>query len=141
MGGYETSALGPVSPHQAALKWVLQNTNVTAAILGMRDISHLREDISVMGMRFGYLDGLTLERYGKAVQPYYCNLCAKCEPTCPRGVAISSINRCLMYAEAYKSHMLARSTYQEIPESFSANACLDCSSCVARCINRLDIQF
>jgi hypothetical protein len=140
-GGYETNALGPVSPHQAALKWVLQNTDVTAAIPGMRDISHLREDIAVMGMRFGYLDGLILKRYGKAVQPYYCHLCGKCESTCPKGVAISTINRCLMYAEAYRSPALAESTYHEIPKSISASACLDCSNCVARCINGLDIQI
>jgi predicted aldo/keto reductase-like oxidoreductase len=139
-GGYETNELGPVSPHQAALKWVLQNTNVTAAIPGMRDILHLREDIAVMGMRFGYLDGLILKRYGKAVQPYYCHLCGKCESTCPKDVAISTINRCLMYAEAYRSHVLARSTYHEIPKSLSASSCLDCSNCAARCVNGLDIQ-
>jgi predicted aldo/keto reductase-like oxidoreductase len=140
-GGYETNALGPVSPHQAALKWVLQNTNVTAAIPGMKDISHLKEDIAVMGMRFGYVDGLILKRYGKAVQPYYCHLCGKCESTCPKGVEISTINRCIMYSEAYRSHSLARSTYCEIPKFNSASACLDCSNCMARCVNGLDIQL
>jgi predicted aldo/keto reductase-like oxidoreductase len=44
-----------------------------------------------------------------------------------------------MYAEAYKSFELARSTYSEIPAAVSAAACLDCSACVARCVNMLDI--
>jgi len=138
-GGYETDALGPISPHQAALKWALQNKNLTAAIPGMRDMAELREDISVMGMKFGYLDKLILKRYGAAVRPYYCHLCGKCETTCPKGVAISTINRCLMYAEAYKSTELARSTYNEIPVAVSAAACSDCAACVARCVNGLDI--
>jgi uncharacterized protein len=138
-GGYTTEKPGPFTPHQAALKWVLEDKHVTAAIPGMRDITQLREDIAVMGMRFGYLDKLILKRYAKAVEPYYCHLCGQCEATCPRGAAISTINRCLMYAEAYKSPVLASSTYQEIPSSRSASACLACSDCVARCVNGLDI--
>lgn len=138
-GGYTTDALGPFSPHQAALKWALQDKNVTAAIPGMRSITELREDIAVMGMRFGYLDKLILRSYGRAVAPYYCHLCGQCEATCPKGAAISTINRSLMYAEAYGSPALARSTYQEIPSSRSASACLDCSDCMARCVNGIDI--
>ena len=138
-GGYATDALGPFSPFQAAIKWVLQDQHITATIPGMRDLAQLREDIAVMGTRFGYLDNFILKRYGAAVQPYYCHLCGKCEATCPKGVAISTINRCLMYEEAYKSPVLARSTYHEIPSSLSASVCLDCSDCVARCINKLDI--
>jgi predicted aldo/keto reductase-like oxidoreductase len=138
-GGYETDALGPISPHQAALKWALQNKNITAAIPGMRDVAELREDIAVMGMKFGYMDKLILKRYGAAVRPYYCHLCGRCEAACPKGVAISTVNRCLMYAEAYKSFELARSTYNEIPAAASAAACLDCSVCVVRCVNGIDI--
>jgi len=140
-GGYTTDALGPISPHQAALKWVLQNMHVTTAIPGMRNMAELREDIAVMGMQFGYLDRLILNRYGTAIRHQYCHLCAECEPSCPRNVAISTINRCLMYAEGYKSAELAQSTYDEIPSAFSASACLDCSICVARCANGLNIPM
>jgi predicted aldo/keto reductase-like oxidoreductase len=105
----------------------------------MRDMAELREDIAVMGMKFGYLDKLILKRYGAAVKNYYCHLCGECETTCPKGVAISTINRCLMYKEGYKESGLARSTYVEIPASISASACLDCRDCVARCVNGLDI--
>ncbi len=140
-GGYTTDKLGPFSPHQAALKWVLQDKHVTAAIPGMRNISEFREDIAVMGMRFGSLDKLLLKRYGTAVAPHYCHLCGQCEATCPNGVAISTINRCLMYAEAYRSPVLAKSSYNEIPLSLSASACLDCSECVVKCVNGLDIPM
>ena len=40
-GGYKTDALGKVSPHQAALKWVLQDTNVATTIPGMKDMTVL----------------------------------------------------------------------------------------------------
>jgi len=138
-GGYATDALGPISPHQAALKWVLRDTNITTTIPGMRDMAELREDIAVMGMPFEYADERILQRYSAAVGPYYCHFCGKCEKTCPKGVEISTINRSLMYAEGYKSPELALSTYREISAAASASACLDCAACVARCVNGLDI--
>ena len=56
------------------------------------------------------------------------------------GVEISTINRSLMYAEGYRNHELALSTYREIPAPVSALACFDCSECVARCVNGLNIR-
>ena len=138
-GGYETDALGPVSPHQAALMWVIQDRHVAAAVPGMRDIAEMREDIAVMGMRFSLLDRVILRGYAAAVKPFYCRLCGRCEATCPKGVAISTINRCLMYAEAYRNPGLARETYGEIPRGASASECLSCPRCDARCVNGLDI--
>jgi len=140
-GGYQTQALGPISPHQAALKWVLQNPHVTAAIPGMKDMAQLKENIAVMGMPFKYADRRTLERYAEAVEPYFCSMCGSCESGCPRGVEISTVNRALMYAEGgYRDHRLASATYREIPSGQRAAACLDCSDCTARCVNGLDIS-
>ena len=139
-GGYETGASGKISPYQAALKWVLRNPNITAAIPGMKDLSQLKEDIAVMGMPFELADERILQRYHAAVKPYYCHLCGKCEGTCLKGVEISTINRSLMYAEGYRNYELALATYREIPVSVSASACLNCSSCTARCVNGLNIR-
>ena len=140
-GGYKTDALGPISPHQAALKWALQDTNVTNAIPGMRDMSMLQEDMAVMGMmRLTNADARVLKRYSEAINPYYCRLCAQCEPTCPQNVAISTINRSLMYAEGYGDMELAGTTYREIKPDLSAAACLNCDGCAARCVNGIDIS-
>jgi predicted aldo/keto reductase-like oxidoreductase len=138
-GGYKTDALGSISPHQAALKWVLQDTNVTCAIPGMQNMSMLMDDIAVMGMKLSRADARVLDRYSRAISPYYCHLCAKCEGTCPNHVAISVVNRSLMYLEGYGSIELARSTYDELPRNGSAAACLNCSQCVAQCVNGINI--
>jgi predicted aldo/keto reductase-like oxidoreductase len=140
-GGYGTEALGKISPHQAALKWALQNPNVTMAIPGMKDLAQLREDIAVMGMPFQYADERILRKYHTVIAGFYCDLCGTCEGTCPRGVAISTVNRALMYAEgAYKDRRLAVSTYRELPPSASADACLGCPACVATCAKGLNIE-
>jgi len=138
-GAYSTKALGGISPHQAALKWVLENRNVTAAVPGMRDIAELKEDISVMGMPFTASDRRILERYNAAVKPFYCGLCGKCEATCPHGVEISTVNRSLMYAEGYRDKELALTTYRDIPVTASASVCGLCPECTAKCVNGLDI--
>ena len=138
-GGYQAAALGGVSPHQAALKWALQDTNVTAAIPGMKDLAQLKEDTAVMGLALTRRDEQILKRYGQAISPYFCQLCGSCEGFCSRGVAISDINRCLMYAEAYGSLDLAVDTYREIPARASLKACLDCSGCTASCVNGINI--
>ncbi|MBA4391469.1 MAG: hypothetical protein C0399_11105 [Syntrophus sp. (in: bacteria)] len=138
-GGYQTDALGPVSPHQAALKWALQDVNVSCAIPGMKDMQMLSEDVAVMGIKLTRADERILEQYAAAISPYYCHLCGECEPTCPHGVAISVINRSLMYAEGYNNMELARQTYREIPIKASVSACLDCDECVARCVNNINI--
>lgn len=140
VGGYDITGMGTITPHQAALKWVLQNRNVTAAIPGMKDLAQLKEDSAVMGMSFTYADERRLERYAEAIAPFYCSFCGSCEAGCPRGVEISTVNRALMYAEGgYRDIALGRATYAELPRQVTAAACIDCEGCTARCVNGLDI--
>jgi uncharacterized protein len=135
-GGYKTEEMGPVSPHQAALKWVLQDANVTAAIPGMKTLAHINELFPVMGMKLSKSDERILERYDRAIGPYYCRLCGECEGTCPNGVRISVVNRALMYAEGYGEQRLGREVYGEVR---NAALCSTCVVCVARCVNGLNI--
>jgi predicted aldo/keto reductase-like oxidoreductase len=135
-GRYRTDAPGSATTHQAALKWVLDDTNVTTAIAGMKTLEHIRELMPVMGMKLTGADERMLERYGKAIDPYYCRLCGQCENTCPNGVGISTVNRALMYAEGYKEYALAKANFDEVPK---ASLCSTCPECVARCVKGLNI--
>lgn len=138
-GGYQTDELGAISPHQAALKWVLQDPNVHSTIPSMVDLAQVKEDTEVMGMKLSHADRQILERYGEAIRPYYCHRCGDCEGQCPQCVDIPTVNRCLMYAEGYRDMGLARSTYQELPGMSSARVCGDCLECVVRCPNGLNV--
>ena len=138
-GGYKTEELGDISPHQAALKWVLQDTNVTLAIPCMLDLDQVKENTEVMGMKFARVDRQILDRYGEAIRPYYCYGCGECESTCPKGVDIPTVNRCLMYVEGYRDMELARTTYAALRSGLTAAVCTDCAECVAKCSRGLHI--
>jgi len=140
-GGYNSKEFGDIKPHQAALKWVLQDKNVAAAIPGMDSLSHVVEDTAVMGMmQLTQADVETLKRYEVAIASYYCHRCDRCRETCPMRVNISEINRSLMYAEGgYNSLSLARATYRDIPTAVSAAACVNCAQCAAACPHGLNI--
>ena len=128
----------PSSPEEAAaaLKWVLQDANVTCAIAGMKTLEQVKQMMPVMGMKLTRADARLVERYAEAIDRSYCRLCARCEPTCPEGVGISVVNRALMYAEGYREYGLGRDTFEE---AASTAACATCTECVARCVNGLDI--
>ncbi len=139
-GGYKAEALGGISPHQASLKWVLSDPNITCAVPGMVGLVQSRENTEVMhSLKLTRVDEQILERYAEAVKPSYCGLCGECEPGCPLGVQVSTVNRSLMYAEGYGDMALARETYRGIPGGASAAVCGDCAACTARCVRGLDI--
>jgi hypothetical protein len=138
-GGYKTDALGDVSPHQAALKFVLQNPNVTAAIPAMVDLGQVSEDMAVMNMKFTRADFDILKRYHLATAGVYCHRCGACADSCRARLDIAHINRCLMYADGYGDLELARSTYAELAPAMTAGACAGCPECTARCANGLNI--
>ena len=138
-GGYKTAALGDLSPHQAALKFVLQNPNVTAAIPAMVDLKQVKEDLAVMNMKFTQADLDILKRYQRATADVYCHRCGVCTYSCRANLDIAHINRSLMYADGYGDQALARSTYAELAPAMRASACGGCAVCTARCANGLNI--
>ena len=115
---------------------MIQDENVTCAIPGMKTLDHVRQMMPLMSAGITGADRRIVEAYSKAIDGYFCRLCAKCEPTCPNSVSISVVNRALMYAEGYRELALAKETFSEAP---GAGRCSDCRECVARCVNGLDI--
>ncbi len=132
-GGYETESMGRLSPHQAALKWVLQNPNVHTTIPSMVTFDQLEENIQVMGKKMGWNDRKILNKYGQGIDKRYCRSCGMCVDTCPNGVDIPEVNRCYMYADGYNDPNLARTNYRELSNSENAEKCQNCDVCVATC--------
>jgi len=142
MGGYKGKEFGDITPHQAALKWVLNDPNIACAIPSMVNLKQVKEDMAVMKMfaenqaALTPDDSIKLSRYSGALASRFCYRCGACMPSCPFGADIPVINRCIMYAEGYGDLSLAQATRaREMP----AFPCVDCAQCVARCPRGVDL--
>lgn len=139
VGGYQQPVGSTLSAQQAALKWVLDCPFVDCAIPGMVNQEQLRENGGVVGKKLSWSDRKVLDRYYAGIRDFFCVRCGTCTGMCPSGVAISDVNRALMYAEGYGDYELARSTYQELPPAASGLACTSCTEPACRCINGIPI--
>jgi aryl-alcohol dehydrogenase-like predicted oxidoreductase len=119
----------------AALKWVLKNPGVATTIPSMTDIEQLETNFKVMSQSFSDADQRILEARLGEIRPDYCRMCGRCDGKCPRGLPVSDVLRCLMYAEGYGQFPLGRERFLQMPEHLTRIRCGDCASCPIRCPN------
>ena len=122
----------------AALKWALNNADITTAIPGFTTYDQLETDAAV-------LTDITLTesekkdlRLGVQTGGLYCQHCGTCLAQCPKGLPIPDLMRGYMYAYGYRNLDAAHDTVAslKVPE----NPCKDCSSCSVRCASAFDVR-
>lgn len=123
---------------KAALKFVLQDENVTTAIPGNTNFDHLNMNITVntdLKMTDEEKGDLLL---GKSQGGLYCQGCEHCVPNCPKGLPIPDIMRAYMYTYGYREPEMAHSLLSslDLPE----RPCSDCMHCGAVCAKGFDIS-
>jgi len=138
-GGYKEKKMGNLRPHPAALRWVLNNSDVSCAIPAMLTFEQLEENFQVMNGSFGWMDRRTLHRYGQAIDRKMCRFCGACTGQCPHGVSVADLTRCLIYNDGYGDPKLAAATYAELNHRQTPEACLSCAECVVRCAYGLPV--
>jgi aryl-alcohol dehydrogenase-like predicted oxidoreductase len=138
-GGYPTAAGSPLSPHQAALAWVLKGGDVATTIPSMTAFSHVDDNLGARGKGFSWLDRRTLAAWEEEMGHLHCSLCGACGTVCRKGVDVPSVLRCLTYREGYGEEALARGNYGALPPSRTAAACASCDRCTVKCRLGLDV--
>jgi predicted aldo/keto reductase-like oxidoreductase len=122
---------------RAALKWVLNDPNVTTAIPGFTTFDQLKEDLTVMTDLKLTPQELKDLKLGEQVAGLYCQQCGQCVSGCPKALPIPSLMRSYMYAYGYRNlqaaHELVGSL--DVPE----DPCGSCASCSAVCAKGFDI--
>jgi predicted aldo/keto reductase-like oxidoreductase len=116
---------------RAALKWVLQDENITTAIPGITSFDHLTENLGVAA-------DLTLTdkekselRLGQIQGGLYCNGCSRCVGTCERSLPIPEMMRAYMYAYGYGSARMAKELVARA--GINASPCVGCHTCTVSC--------
>jgi len=120
---------------QAALRWVLSNADVDAAVITMKEQEQVDEFLGASGAdRLTSADTDLLERYYALNSATYCRPnCGECLSSCPYGVEINEVLRTRMYAVDYHDLQFAREEYGMI--ATNGQACLSCSGepCQSAC--------
>jgi predicted aldo/keto reductase-like oxidoreductase len=137
-GGYfDREKTKPVNC-KAALKFVLQDENVTTSIPGITGFDQLEENASV-NLDIAMSPEEREHVSGKGPQgSLYCQGCETCVPGCPRALPIPDIMRAFMYTYGYGRPDMARSLLKEI--GVSDAPCSGCSSCSVGCAQGFPVR-
>jgi uncharacterized protein len=138
-GGYKKEKMEGLSPHQAALKYILRDQNVSAAIPGVTTIEQIEECAAVMGTSFSKGDLDALKQYQSFLQGRICTMCGGCVGECPYGVSRGDLLRAVMYHDGYENDSLLRESLQIITRQ-DIQRCSECPSCSVICRRGLDIR-
>lgn len=139
-GGYGGTPYPGLTPHQAALRYVLDVPGVSTAIPGMYRKSMIDENIAVVGPGGGILNSLLLESHGRELAGKACSFCSRCIDECRYGAGGIDSVRLGMYINGYDDLSLARQacTMPSVRENLLR--CADCPSCTVLCSGGMDIR-
>jgi aryl-alcohol dehydrogenase-like predicted oxidoreductase len=138
-GGYKKEKMGSLSPHQAALKYILRDQNVSMAVPGVTTIEQIEECAAVMGTFLSKNDLEELREYQAFLQGRICTMCGGCTGTCPYRVHHQDLLRLVMYHDGYENDSLIRESLQMIPRQ-DFQQCSKCPSCSVTCRRGLNIR-
>jgi uncharacterized protein len=123
---------------RAALKFVLQDPNVTTTIPGITSFEQLEENSSVnqdLVLTEEEQDALAA---GRLEGGLYCQGCEHCVAGCPRGVSIPDYMRAFMYTYGYRDLAMARNVVTQLDAA--GDPCGNCSSCSAECVKGFPVR-
>ena len=138
-GGYKKEKMGGLSPHQAALKYILTDQNVSCAVPGVTTIEQIEECAAVMGTSLSKGDLYELKQYQSFLKGRICTLCGGCMGECPYGIPHESFMRVVMYHDGYGNDSLVRESFKNISQKH-LQRCSECSSCSVICRRGLDMK-
>ena len=101
-GGYKAKDMRGLNPHQAALKYVLMNKDISVAVPGVTTIEQIEQCAAVMGTGLTRKDAYALTQYEDHLHGRICTMCGDCKGECPHGVAHTDLLRAVMYRDGYE---------------------------------------
>jgi predicted aldo/keto reductase-like oxidoreductase len=131
-----------VSYPQAAIRWVLSNSNISTCIPTMSSYSHVEEYVSTSGKTLNRADLKVIAEYQRQTKDQYCRVsCQECLASCPQNVAINDVLRFKMYFEDYRMEKEAMRYYGELEERQKPLHCADCPGhCEIACPYNLKVK-
>ncbi len=124
--------------HRAAVKWVLNDTNVHTVIPGFSNIEQMNMFLSVMNdLKLTPGEEADLAS-AHSQEGLYCQQCGSCVEQCRYDVEIPSYMRAYMYAYGYRNPGQARETIDDL--SPAVLPCNRCEKCTVSCTMGFDVR-
>ncbi len=125
---------------RAALKWAMQNPNLTTSIPGMTTFDQLKSNLEVVKDLRLTPEELYDLKMGETqnLAGLYCQGCLRCVPQCPKALPIPEMMRAYMYAYGYKNLAAAHELVSSL--NLPDNPCAGCSSCSVSCAMKFDVH-
>jgi predicted aldo/keto reductase-like oxidoreductase len=124
----------------AALKWVLQNEDISTIVSGMSTIEEMQKNLAMINnlkMTDQELKDLNLS--GIDSEPsLYCHQCKKCISQCRQNLDIPTLMRSYMYAYGYRNLEHAQHTLFE--SGIAGKPCDKCEVCSVQCTAAFDVK-
>ncbi len=122
----------------AALKWVLQDENISTSIPGITTFDALAQNAGVNSdMKLTAEETASL-RLEKAQGGLYCNGCEVCTGSCSRSLPIPELMRSYMYTYGYNNAIMGRDLVSSLRTG--VHPCTGCDACTAQCVKGFDIR-
>ncbi len=130
---------GAIKNGTLALKYILQNKNVTCVIPGMGKIEEVEENVKVASEEIILTEEEKLEakKISQELGTEFCRRCGYCGP-CTQGIDIPGIFLLQGYKERYNLEKWAEDRYAAL--KVTAKDCIECGKCEARCPYNLPIR-
>jgi hypothetical protein len=123
---------------KAALKWVLQDPNVSTIIAGFTTFDQMNQNLSIMkDMVLTKSEKESLRR-ATLFSGLYCQGCGQCAGQCTYQLPIPDLMRAYMYVYGYRNLVAAQDLLFSL--NLPAVICGDCASCPVKCLNRWNVS-
>ena len=137
-GGFSDKDMPELTPHQAALRYVINKPGIHTAVPGMLSKKMIAENIEAASRKADLSDLLRLEDYRRGLAGRACAFCSRCHDQCRFGVGGLDVARAMMYLEGYRDTQLAVANGREVLANITL--CADCRDCTVTCSQGIDIQ-
>jgi predicted aldo/keto reductase-like oxidoreductase len=125
---------------KAALKWVLQNPDISSIVSGMSSVEEMQQNLEMIkNLKMSDQELKDLKLADLRSEPgLYCLQCQRCLPQCPNHLDIPTLMRSYMYAYGYRNVAQARHTLNTV--DVSGKPCERCDVCSVTCTCGFDIK-
>lgn len=128
---------GAIDDSKLAIKYILNNENISVIIPGMESVVQIEENSSVQKGKYSQGEKEKINSLRKELDSNFCRRCGYCQP-CPIGINIPLMFLCEGYYLRYNLKEWAISRYESMKTKPSQ--CIKCGRCESKCPYNIKIR-